>query len=1075
MGRGCRGSWELHNFTILFVTIMEEVCEWVFPSREVDVTERIIGRGAFGEVRVAKWRSIYIACKRLHAAVASDTHAQEVLEGMEAEMEILSKLRHPNLVLFLGVCVSDVDYQKRITQSSSAITLNGRQPVAVGDDEDQSTNSTKLTTLPTMILTELMPCSLYDIMEVHKVQLTLAEILDISLDISYGLRYLHGNNPSIIHRDISAKNILIGGNRAKIADLGQAKIFGTSALSRQTSMPGAMAYSAPEVLTGKYSTKIDIFSLGVLLVQLVSNEYPRIEKREEQLSKACGNFQAVFNSLMTSCIDFIPASRPDIEQVIEELELIKSNDRFYPPLRRLSPQSDVGVMARKWMNDHIDEVNRDVKLSYELVTKQLAAEQQRWLEEASRVDELRRTLSEKDDAVAVVTAAAEEKDLMNEQLTRKVARLTDALNGTVLRLNKNETDNHHVRERLKEVEVQHHLESLKLAKAEEARKESEHRAEHLQRTFVTLQGAETQATEREKETKQYLDMQVDQNRELEARLEQALHRWRLEKETGTQETEKYIKMRSTCATLVEQLDHATIECQQFSARLGQYDNLPLPDEIRVRFRDMTTDIEKLTDNLERQRQRHEDLLNQHDLLENKLRETTTDLIDLEARFKKKSDDDKEKGRTISSLNSRLAAAAQEASYHKRRIGELEEENALLTDSEAELTDKLRETEERLQLEVRRMQLRAAIAAQSVAQPGGDSRAVSRSGGRRASNQEGETAAERGDATATGTGSTTTTGASSGAGTGSNTSTTAAGGEGGEGGEGGDVDIDTMTEDQMLELEGKKRERTERELKREVAHAIEEGVGGLVRLLRANVDNEKLSWRVPRALRELAIKDEGARKECVDEQCDELFLASMQAFPQSAVVQAQCLRLLGTLAFGNDQVRRSAGERGVVRMIAYAMQRHGDEDESVVLHACTALTNLMHNSLENRSRFLEISGVDLLVRLMEAHKETATIQRQVCWTILTLAGSDDASRDVVASGGASAIVNAMAHHRTDPGVQQFGCWALGNLALAGEDNRRKLRKVGALEVARMAIEQHAGHGEVLRQARQLLAVMGAVKS
>ena len=69
-----------------------------------------------------------------------------------------------------------------------------------------------------------------------------------------------------------------------------------------------------------------------------------------------------------------------------------------------------------------------------------------------------------------------------------------------------------------------------------------------------------------------------------------------------------------------------------------------------------------------------------------------------------------------------------------------------------------------------------------------------------------------------------------------------------------------------------------------------------------------------------------------------------------------------------------------------MQRHGDEDESVLLHACTALTNLMHNSLENRSRFLEHAGVDLLVRMMDAHKASATIQRQICWTILTLAGT-----------------------------------------------------------------------------------------
>ena len=349
--------------------------EWVFEPDEVEDVGPEIGRGAFGVVRVTRWRSILVACKRLHAAVTSDAHAHEVLEDMHAEMEILSKLRHPNLVLFLGVCVD------------TSAAARPRRPSADADSP--------LTALPTMILTELMPCSLYDIVEKHHVRLTLPEVLDVSLDVACGLQYLHSHAPPIVHRDISAKNILIGGSRAKIADLGQAKLFGTSALSRQTALPGAMAYSAPEVLTGKYSTKIDVFSLGVLMVQLVIGEYPRIEKREEQLARACEAFQGVFAPLLAQCIDFIPANRPDAERVVRDLEAIKFNDRHYPPLRLLPPQSDVGIMARKWMKDTVDAACEDAKLSFSLASAQLAAEQQRWLEEASRVDELRRTLSEK--------------------------------------------------------------------------------------------------------------------------------------------------------------------------------------------------------------------------------------------------------------------------------------------------------------------------------------------------------------------------------------------------------------------------------------------------------------------------------------------------------------------------------------------------------------------------------------------------------------------------------------------------------------------------------------------------------
>ncbi|CAN0115884.1 unnamed protein product [Heterosigma akashiwo] len=49
-------------------------------------------------------------------------------------------------------------------------------------------------------------------------------------------------------------------------------------------MPGAMVYAAPEVLTGKYSARVDVFSFGVLLAQLATGEHPRIERRQHQAS-----------------------------------------------------------------------------------------------------------------------------------------------------------------------------------------------------------------------------------------------------------------------------------------------------------------------------------------------------------------------------------------------------------------------------------------------------------------------------------------------------------------------------------------------------------------------------------------------------------------------------------------------------------------------------------------------------------------------------------------------------------------------------------------------------------------------
>lgn len=325
--------------------------DWAFPESEIELQDTILGRGAFGEVRIAKWRNISVAAKRLHTLGNGDSssgpRSEEDIEAMttalQAEMNMLSKLRHPNLLLFLGIC-----YNKSMN--------------------------------PTIILTELMPCNLYDILETHKIKLSLAEVLDIALDIATGLEYLHSHNPIIVHRDISSKNILLGGNKAKIADLGQAKVFGSSFLSRQTSMPGAMAYSAPEVLTGKYSIKIDVFSFGVLLVQMSCSEYPRIERRDDQVKRGVSVHPPV-GSLMTRCMSFNPDDRPNSAAICKELKAIKENDRYYPPTRRLSPECDLGVLARRWMNDTIESQCKETVLALEQTSRRVGVEEQRWRDE----------------------------------------------------------------------------------------------------------------------------------------------------------------------------------------------------------------------------------------------------------------------------------------------------------------------------------------------------------------------------------------------------------------------------------------------------------------------------------------------------------------------------------------------------------------------------------------------------------------------------------------------------------------------------------------------------------------------
>ena len=116
-----------------------------------------------------------------------------------------------------------------------------------------------------------------------------------------------------------------------------------------------------------------------------------------------------------------------------------------------------------------------------------------------------------------------------------------------------------------------------------------------------------------------------------------------------------------------------------------------------------------------------------------------------------------------------------------------------------------------------------------------------------------------------------------------------------------------------------------------------------------MQDERVLWRGARALRELILKDEAVKAVCYDSCIEDWLVRLIDRYPSSAVVQGHCLRLVGALAFGNDRFRRKAGEKGVMKCITCALERHVD-DETVLLHASTAITNLTHNSMENRSRY-----------------------------------------------------------------------------------------------------------------------------
>lgn len=511
------------------------------PSQLV-VSDTILGKGAFGEVRVARWRNIEVAYKRLHTTEPGDNNNGKDEEfDMLQEVQMLSKLRHPNLVLFLGVC-KDANTQK------------------------------------TSIITELLPCSLYDLLEVKKVNLSLPDILDLALDIVNGLDYLHRHDPMIVHRDISSKNILIGGNRAKIADLGQAKLFNQSTLSRQTGMPGAMAYSAPEVLTGKYTSKIDIFSFGILLCQMCSGEYPRIDKREKQIQDAQEKFP-ILRDTITKSVHFQPGERLDACNIGEYLRAVRDNDRYYPVSRLLTPEKDVGVLALHWMHEEISNKCGELSLKLDQTTKQLSAEEQRWKREAQKVDQIHEQLTTSQqlsqhlqEKLAEYEASHEFLAYEKHQHIAQIEDLKEQLKLLAGELHRSQQKQHHV-------EGQLASKSLDLQTCQQQLKEQGQMLEKQDRLINDYHNSDAQQNHKQSILSKQLTMQVDYGRELEERLEQTLARWKQEKETFQQETLKCKKLSSQISNLMSTREKLEEELRRADVRLKQYEGLPVPVSI----------------------------------------------------------------------------------------------------------------------------------------------------------------------------------------------------------------------------------------------------------------------------------------------------------------------------------------------------------------------------------------------------------------------------------------------------------------------------------------------------------------